>query len=321
MVQSALVGQKPANQHDKDIIEGFWRFINRHYGPGGPPHPSIIPKKPVPGASDQSNVPRVYGVSFAMFFFILLITTARLLTRALKKQLKWGSDDWAIIPATILLLAYELVVVAGVKNSGFGKHIWEITYQNYQNYFMNLTIGSELFYAGMGILKISITLFNKRLAGLTSRKWQIYLNGLLVIYTLYVITAILTQAIMCVPVWILMRFDDLGTRNYMSKCLDSDQVSKALGLLHACFDFFLLPIPLIILRRTRMTTAQRMKLTLLFSMGLLSFIASIVRATLYIHRSASKDATCTCLNSFLSSLFFTLFCPPLRHSPPVQLSR
>ena len=297
MGESALVGKPPANQHDKDIIEGFWRFIGRTYGPGGPPHPSIIPKKPDPKAPGGVNGDAI-GEDIAIFtvvtVLILLLSGTRLWVRAFKRNLKWGPDDWAMVAATILFLGVTGSWFASIPFAGVGKHIWNITYQQYQNYFFYLTINQEFFYTGVGVVKISICLFNRRLTGLSSKSWMIYHNVLLVLLSLYCVTSIVTQAIMCVPLWSFMDFANLGRRDYKSHCMDSDKLAKALGFAHAAFDIVLVPVPLIVLYRIQMNRIQKIKLMLLFSVGLLSMVSAIVRNT-EIHRSAKKDSTCTLL--------------------------
>ena len=304
MTQSALVGHQPANQHDKDIIEGFWRFINKQYGPPAKPNPTIIPKKPVPnapGGVDGDVIGKNIAIYTVVTVLILALSGTRLWVRAFRRNLKWGLDDWAMVAATILCLGVTGSWYASIPYAGVGKHIWNITYQQYQNYFTYLTINQEFFYTGVGVIKVSICLFNRRLTGLSSKAWMIYHNVLLVLLILYCLTSIFTQAIMCVPLWSFMDFSNLGVRDYQSHCMNSDKLAKALGFAHAAFDLVLVPVPIIVLWKIKMNKVQKIKLMLLFSVGLLSLVSAFRRNT-EIHRSAKKDSTCMSL-------------PPFKHPP------
>lgn len=84
-----------------------------------------------------------------------------------------------------LAVVYPCIQIATVVNNGAGRHTWENTYADYNQYAFNLGICQVIFYVTVGLIKISITLFVRRLADRASRAWRIFTDaflGTLVIY-------------------------------------------------------------------------------------------------------------------------------------------
>lgn len=291
MGDSAFVGSPPANAHDKAVIEGFWRNILRHAGPGGPPHPPVIPARKPPGPVPHDNQQReLIAIDTFLIVAIVALTGTRCALRFFRRELRWGLDDWTIIIGAVFGIAWLSQDFASL-NDGIAMHMYDMTYTQIDNFTSNILTGVVCFYLSIAFIKISICLFNRRLTGLTSRNWNIYHNTLLVLLVAFTITVIFTFLFACYPVWTLFRWSDLGSRNYMSKCLDFDHLSMGLSIMHPIYDLFLLPVPLIIMQRIRMSLSQRIRLWFLFSIGLLSFVGAINRVVLLFKREF-HDRSC-----------------------------
>jgi hypothetical protein len=65
---------------------------------------------------------------------ITLVTFARLGIRLFVRDCRFGIDDWFIIPAYILGMAYPALQIAMVQYGGAGKHFFDVTYQEYYYY-------------------------------------------------------------------------------------------------------------------------------------------------------------------------------------------
>ncbi len=101
MKGSALVGHPPNNQDDYWIIKGFLRQA-------GLPDETIHPDKglPIHKPPHTSNDDRGTGLLTAMcvvIVLVFLITATRLSLRYFRNDLKWGWDDWVIIPAAVCI--------------------------------------------------------------------------------------------------------------------------------------------------------------------------------------------------------------------------
>lgn len=74
------------------------------------------------------------------------------------------------------------------------------------------------------------------------------------------------------------------------KCLDASAVYTATRVLHILTDWFLLPIPLIIIWQLKMSLGRKIRLMSIFSVGFISTVASIVAFVL--NSRLGPDVTC-----------------------------
>ena len=101
MTHSAFVGHPPANQDDYWIIKGFLRQL-------GLPEKMIHPEKGLPihrppNASDDERGTELLTAMCVAMALIIIITGTRLSLRYFRHDLKWGLDDWMLIPALVCL--------------------------------------------------------------------------------------------------------------------------------------------------------------------------------------------------------------------------
>ena len=90
---SALWGDPPANANDRSILIGLEGSQSGKF--------KVPPKLPLaPGAPESHATGFIIGTAFAIAL-IVLITGARLATRALFRGQKFGLDDVVIIPASV----------------------------------------------------------------------------------------------------------------------------------------------------------------------------------------------------------------------------
>ena len=134
MANSALVGQMPANEHDRLIVEGFWRVTLKHFEPGEPPHPPLVPTLMPPGASHRSRQGEIIAEMTVVLFIIIVITGTRLLLRLCRKELRWGADDWAISVAAAMSITFSVYTIVQTQTAGAGKHLYDTTYTELDNF-------------------------------------------------------------------------------------------------------------------------------------------------------------------------------------------
>lgn len=101
MVRSALVGQPPLTDDDFWIVKGNLLLtgltkLDPHKGL------KIPPFRPPPDQYHfQTRQPAIIAVSSVLIVVMLVVTVARLMLRKLKKDMKFGLDDWFMIPALV----------------------------------------------------------------------------------------------------------------------------------------------------------------------------------------------------------------------------
>lgn len=134
-----------------------------------------------------------------------------------------------------------------------------------------------VFFVGISLVKMSMTLFNMRLTGLTSPKWKIAhwtFFGALVIYLL---AAIFMNVFQCIPV--SGNFDSvaMGKLDKPPKCMTENELGFSLSSIHVVMDFCLLAVPIIVIWKVQMRWAAKIRFTIMFGIGGVSAIGSLVR--------------------------------------------
>ena len=105
MPSSAQLGDPPANSEDYWIVKGIIRNLLKI--PDGKLDPSngipMFLKLRKPGTMGQNrDANMIAGMSVAIAL-VIIITGTRLSLRAFRRDLKWGPDDWFIIPAAVCI--------------------------------------------------------------------------------------------------------------------------------------------------------------------------------------------------------------------------
>jgi hypothetical protein len=147
-----------------------------------------------------------------------------------------------------------------------------------------------LFFTGVGIIKLSIALFLRRMSGVTSKGWRManyFLIFLLVSYTLLALFWTCFQCREPPAMWDKIYSGKLASP---SKCWSTLLLGTTLSVIHVTMDFILLMSPMIILWRVQLSKAKKARLYFVFSIGALSCVASVLRELAQHH--IDSDITC-----------------------------
>lgn len=147
-----------------------------------------------------------------------------------------------------------------------------------------------LFFVSVGLVKVSIVLFNRRLTGLTSRRWMFAHNVLLCLIVCYILVVIFTNFFFCRPARVHFSMVAYGSNPTPPVCLNGKILPVFLSVMHILFDFALLSVPLVVLWKIQMDTSKKIKLCFLFSIGSVSCIGSVMRQVIQTH--FRPDFTC-----------------------------
>lgn len=133
---------------------------------------------------------------------------------------------------------------------------------------------------------------NRRLTGMTSKNWQIAHWTYFTILACLMPICVLLNIFSCSPIATSFTLQSIGnmTDPRKIKCLDRSAISLATRTVHIVTDWLLLPVPLIIIWRLQMPLRKKVRLMLVFCIGLVSSIASIVRNVL--SQRVAIDITC-----------------------------
>ena len=130
-----------------------------------------------------------------------------------------------------------------------------------------------IFWVTVGLIKISISLFSRRLTGLT---WMVAHNIFLFLLVGYVILALFINLFECLP-FEHFSIIEAGRFSKPAKCFETNSLNIVLTCIHIIFDFALLSVRLIVLYQMQMSTMKKLRLAFLFSIGALSCIGAIIR--------------------------------------------
>ena len=212
-----------------------------------------------------------------------------------------------------------------VSYGGAGKHIYDVTYMEVYWFirvknttlhaFVFSTNGVHLqlaavaqfiFWLTVGLIKVSITLFNRRLTGLTSYRWMIAHNIFLCLLLIYMVIALLLNIFTCTPALSQFSLITYGALANVPRCMNGNTVGIALSIVHIAFDFVLLSVPLIVLWKIKMSAAKKLRVSFLFSVGAISCVGSVMRQIAQYRVFA--DTTCQSLKIAKTRSESTLTC-------------
>lgn len=141
---------------------------------------------------------------------------------------------------------------------------------------------------------MSITSFNMRLTGLSSRKWMYAHWTFFAILTGFLLCAIFVFAFQCTPV--VGAWDTIATGHLDEppSCRSDSDISQPLSILHILMDFCLLAVPILVLWRLQLARSTKIRLYILFSIGALCCFAAVMREVS--QEQLKSDFTCESLS-------------------------
>ncbi|KAG8668170.1 hypothetical protein FPOAC1_007546 [Fusarium poae] len=188
MSTSAFVGSPPATEDDLHIVKGVLRMYGLENFNASLGLTFSIQKPENPPV--ETKVPEILAGMVIVIVAIVVPTVARILIRSRGARTQFGADDWAIICAASLAVVYPILCIVMLFQTGAGRHTYESTYEEYNLYMYYLTVCKIIFYIAVGLIKVSITLFVRRLADRASRKWKLFADMFLGTVIIYLLLAI-----------------------------------------------------------------------------------------------------------------------------------
>lgn len=185
MSPSAFINTPPANHRDYMIAKGMLLNAGITSDIRDPSKGvKLSPTRPEDYSFETKGPGIIAGLSICIFV-MTAVTCLRLWLRFFVPRLKWGLDDTLIIPGLVRILkplssiltnftklmaiAYPSLQIAMVVHGGAGKHIFDVTYEEYYHYKWLANIAQIDFFVCVGIVKMSITAFNIRSVPVSER--------------------------------------------------------------------------------------------------------------------------------------------------------
>ncbi|KAI9679978.1 MAG: atp3 gamma subunit of the F1 sector of mitochondrial F1F0 ATP synthase [Caeruleum heppii] len=272
MVESALIGNPPANDNDLAIIKGMIALSGMKKDPTL--GVALPPKRPA-DPSMETKGPRVVASLAGAIFVIAFITGARLLARRVHKVSALGWDDLFITLAAAAAIVWLAIVIVMVEQGGVGQHIYNITYNEWYLFARYGYIDLIVFFVAVGFAKLGIICFNWRLTSSTSRTWKNVHRAFFVAVSCYLIISLFWSVFRCNPPTAATSLKVMGQGG--AKCLSTNIMGTVLSSLHVAFDWALLLVPTIILLRLQASWKTKLRCLIPLTIGGLSCVGAALR--------------------------------------------
>ncbi|KAI4598555.1 hypothetical protein KJ359_002967 [Pestalotiopsis sp. 9143b] len=275
---SAFVGQPTNTERDYYIVKGLLRGLGMEDADPSLGYP-LAAQKPYDG---YTYTPRTPGIIIGLSIVLVAIIAAtgtRLALRASMSSMRFGADDWATIAAAAMGITYTACQLCMATHGG-GRHVWDLTYEDYNTFYYYGTIDKFIFYITVGLVKISLTLFIRRLADRASAHWRWFCDIFLVTLVLYIATAIFWEVFSCMPQQ--AQWDKLfaGQMRHTATCQTVKLIqiqSAMLNITHVVQGVILLLSPMVILWEVRMDRHKKFRLFVMWGVGLIAVICGLLR--------------------------------------------
>ncbi|KAF5711470.1 integral membrane protein [Fusarium globosum] len=262
MVNSAFVGEPPATDDDFYIVRGILRTygLDNLNASAGLVFSIQRPENP----PDESKKPAILAGMIFVILAIVVPTVARVIIRLKGARTQFGADDLAIIAAA----------------TGAGRHTYESTYEEYNLYFYYLSVCRIIFYVSVGLIKVSITLFVRRLADRASKKWRLFADVFLGTVVIYILLAIFWFVFTCNPIQFAWDKKFGGFLDKAPVCIDTGLQNKFLSSMHVAQSIVLLLAPIIILWYVKINTAKKARLFFIWLVGGTTVLGGLLQQTM-----------------------------------------
>ncbi|KAK2607481.1 hypothetical protein N8I77_006149 [Diaporthe amygdali] len=282
---SAILGKPPNNEDDFFIVRGIFRSVGL-FSANASRGWITVPSEPA-GYQYETKQPGIIAGMVIVILLISVVTATRLALRYYSTKMVFGSDDWVILVAASIAVTYPILQILMVVQGGAGHHVWEVTYAEYNVYAYYGRICQILFYIAVGLIKISITLFIRRIVDCISRFWTIVTDVFLAVEVAYVLLAVFWQVLLCRPPRASWDRWYSGSLARPASCLDNTLSVRTLRVTHLALGVLLLLTPVVILWNVRMRWQKKARLFLIWAAGALSVIGGLLQQL----QSISKDST------------------------------
>ncbi|KAG9698130.1 hypothetical protein KCU95_g2866, partial [Aureobasidium melanogenum] len=237
--------------------------------------PTTIPARPPPpGVTSNLTNPDSTGYqqticNIICVIFVTIFVSMRIYTRIkLVKCVSW--DDYLMILAT-LVFYLDVVSFQYLVKVGLGKHLWNVRVADFSPAFLEVwTFAAMIYSVCMLIVKMSVLMLYRRLFPIENFRYLWWICAFCTVG--YGLGAIFSSLFACVPVranW------DLAIP--ASRCINKKAFYIGNGVMNISTDLMILALPIPIVWRLTLELRQKIILSIVFTLGSISCVISLVR--------------------------------------------
>lgn len=165
-----------------------------------------------------------------------------------------------------------MIIVQG----GGGQHSWEVTYAQYSVFISLGNVCITIYYVSTGLIKVSITLFLRRIAHQASKSWKIFCDIFLATLAIYLLWALFSTTLRCTPINAALDIEVWGRLEEVPSCLSISPIQKSLSIIHVAQGMVLLCCPIVMLWNIRMGLGKKIRLFTIWAVGGLTVMGGLL---------------------------------------------
>ncbi|KAI9708243.1 MAG: hypothetical protein M1820_004197 [Bogoriella megaspora] len=248
--------------------------------PALPPPPGVTSDL----GTSSSVQPTAFGVSIALMVIASILVALRLYVKIFLIK-KFQYTDVVTILAWLFTIALCVTFLI-VFRYGYGRHGWDISLQNFQDWAYFININEILYQPTMCITKVAILMQLQDIFAPTPRtlRWWL-LNTLIAVNCVFFLLVFFFTVLECTPrkkIWIA---DTPGT------CINIKATFIATGAITVADDLVMLVLPLCWVWDLSAPMRRKLFVMSVFATGTLAFASSVVRLCVTLINVNNPDVT------------------------------
>ncbi|PYI28052.1 integral membrane PTH11-like protein [Aspergillus indologenus CBS 114.80] len=214
---------------------------------------------------------------------MLLTTGMRLLVKTRGQDDNFHMDDYLIMLATTLEVAYSVTMMASLGlGHGFGKHTSTVSVKDLEIFLKGEYVASHLYNVGLASTKLGILALYYRIFPVQWLSRTVI--GCAIFICLWITTIEIFMGVLCRP---LAAFWNPSVKGH---CFNSSALSYYINCSNMVTDIFIFALPIPVILRLRTTLTKKIALCIIFSIGLITCAISAARLA-YVFAQNSNDIT------------------------------
>ncbi|KAM6508339.1 hypothetical protein FALCPG4_018212 [Fusarium falciforme] len=194
--------------------------------------------------------------------------------------------DWLVLAAMLFFIPAAVITIYGTTANGLGKDIWTLPPNQITNILRFCYILGFLYYTQTALVKLAIIGFYLRI--FPAREVQRLLWGTFIFTALWGVVFFFAAIFSCRPIsYYWDQWDGL----HEGSCTDTNATLWAHASFSVALDFWILAVPLWQLRNLQLHWKKKLGVALMFTVGALVTIVSILRFQALVHFGKSMNKT------------------------------
>lgn len=222
---------------------------------------------------------------------MMTVACATVATRLLYKffaQIGLGLDDWFLVVVLLCCVPSAVINDVMMADQGLGRDIWTLTPDQITQFATGFWAITLLYFTEVFVLKLCLLFFYLRI--FPTRGMRLLLWITIVVDVLYGVAFVLAAVFQCMPIsdnW--LGWKEGGEKG--GNCVDRSAIAWTHAAVSIVLDVWMLLLPISGLRRLNMHWQKKLAVALMFAVGTLTTIISIVRLWSLLQFKDSQNLT------------------------------